>query len=292
MLPLCIRRVLGAPNIKGKALLVGNRYNESIIKIHPVYSNLDRVAYYRRGVLKAADFNSSMKSVLEWQEENSDFIINASINNKDGHITMQTSRQKQICSTFDGIIQTDAIESMISSPSNTVVCVSSAFVESVNRTVPLCYSILFGKTTFHYAHHFRTLFASMDMTIHRESDIELTVTSSFLHTLSTNKLNTKLNDSAIPPTVTVSESHASLLIPGPTPTHSTVTPFESHPNEILPHRHNTYTQGAQLRWAGMVVDFSAAQHEAFMIEFLAAIRIANPSTMLSTDQLKQIANGK
>ena len=73
------------------------------------------------------------------------FVQEHSFTPENGFVFLQHNLQRQLCGSFAGPIQTDAIESLISSPENCVLCVSSGFCETINRTVPLAATILFGK---------------------------------------------------------------------------------------------------------------------------------------------------
>ena len=126
---------------------------------------------------------------------------------------MQSLQQADWCSLFAGPIQTDALESFVDGPGNTVLCVTSGYNELIGRTVPLACSILFGKSEQHYRQHFRYLFKSLNM---------------------------KLEESKEP-------------------------------------KQGQTETNLSLSWTCMVVDFSTAQHMAFLHEFKAAIRESNPA---------------
>ena len=72
--------------------------------------------------------------------------------------------------SFAGPLQTDALESFVDGPANAVLCVTSGFHEIIGRTVPLAFSILFGKSELHYRQHFRHLFKVLHMTLEETND--------------------------------------------------------------------------------------------------------------------------
>ena len=113
------------------------------------------------------------------------------------------TQQKDLCKSFTGPIQTDALESFVDGPTNCVLCISSGFVGSINRTIPLAHTILFGKSELHYRCN---LFESLDMVLRHDVDAD-------------DKLS--------------------------------------------------------LCWSVMVVDFSTAQHMAFLHEFQVAVQLHN-----------------
>ena len=222
------QQVLTAPSTLPKQMLIGSSFLPSVRDIHGSFENLDRLAYHRRNVLKKAKQNAHITNILTWQEVNPDFIVSSSINKFDGYIFMQTPQQSQWCSSFTGILQTDALESFVDGPGNTVLCVTSGFLEVIGRTVPLACTLLFGKTEVHYRQHFRHLFGSLNMKLEEVKD---------------QFQETSINDNKT-------------SLPEPIPiatTHSNVS----------------------LTWSCMVVDFSTAQHMAFLHEFAAAVIKAN-----------------
>ena len=78
---------------------------------------------------------------------------------------MQTNSQRELCKAFAGPLQTDALESFVKGHGNMVLCVTSGFVETIGRTAPLAYCILFVKSELHYRNHFRLLFQSLNMVL-------------------------------------------------------------------------------------------------------------------------------
>ena len=126
---------------------------------------------------------------------------------------MQSLQQADWCSSFAGPLQTDALESFVDGPGNTVLCVTSGYNELIGRTVPLACSILFGKSEQHYRQHFGYLFKSLNMKLYESND------------------------------------------------------QQQDPAET----------DLSLRWTCMVVDFSTAQHMAFLHEFKKAITDSNPT---------------
>lgn len=212
------QKVLHAPSTRPKQLLTGNPFTESVREIHPSLSNLDRLAYMRRSLLKEATVNASIMNIFEWQKKHPEFITSTSVSITDGHLFLQTDTQRILCTKFQGPIQTDAIESFVDGPENAVLCVSSGYIESLDRIVPLCFTIIFGKTEYHYRTHFNHLFKSLNMVL--QTDID------------------EINDPTLSQTSTRS-----------------------------------------LSWSCMVMDFSTAQHLAFLHEFKLAILQANKDIM-------------
>jgi hypothetical protein len=213
-----VRSILNAPATRPKQLLVGSSFTDSVRTIHPTYTNLDRLACHRRKALKNAEINAHVHNILEWQAQNPGFIVGSSLGGSDGYIFMQTETQLQLCQRFVGPLQTDALESFVEGPGNAVLCVTSGYVETISRTVPLACTIIFGKTEDHYRKHFNHLFKSLDMVLKQTDDGDA-------YAKSGSELDTK---------------------------------------------------SLSLSWSCMVVDFSTAQHMAFLHEFREAVVRKNP----------------
>lgn len=207
-------QVLTAPSSTPKQLIIGSSFSSSVRDIHSSFSNLDRLGFHRRKVLKRAKTNSYLTNVLEWQTKHPNFIINSSINSQHGYIFMQSTQQANWCGSFAGPLQTDALESFVEGPGNTVLCVTSGYIEIIGRTVPLAASILFGKSEQHYRQHFHYLFKSLNMKLEESKDKE--------------------------------------------------------------HTDQEINSNWSLNWTCMVVDFSTAQHMAFLHEFKEAVLLNNP----------------
>ena len=162
--------VLTAPSVMPKQLAVGSLYNTPVTSLHPSLQHLDRVGYLRRRMLQDARTTAGLNDVVEWQGKHPGFIAHMNLVVNEGCIIMQTQTQKELCQSFVGCLQTDALESFVKSPDNGVLCITSGYSEIVGRTIPLLYSLLLGKTEQHYCQHFRHLFKSLSMKLQPEND--------------------------------------------------------------------------------------------------------------------------
>lgn len=154
-----------APEVCPKSLQIGHSTREPMSSVHPSYNNLDRLAYSRRKILdnsRGATFGQFHAFVKTIAREN---IASSQMHGPDGHIIFITPFQKELLQNHERALQTDSIEGFVLDKycPTANVTMTTMLCEVINRNVPVCISVLLGKSAKHYAAHFRCIFAAMQM---------------------------------------------------------------------------------------------------------------------------------
>lgn len=92
-------------------------------------------------------------------------IWSSSLSSEDAHIVLISPFQHELLCERTSSLQTDSIEAylVVEFCPNANLAVTSAYCNVLNRHIPLCVSILMGKSAVHYKAHFKSLFEAMDM---------------------------------------------------------------------------------------------------------------------------------
>lgn len=137
---------------------------KSTSDIHPIYTNLDRVAYERGNILKGTTIGATFSALAAFEEQHGLVLIrSSSVSKRDGHISIQTDFMMHQAATTETCMQSDSIHGFVTDDHfhDVNVTFTSVFCPTIQRTVPLLISILFGKTQAHYQVHFQVLFKSL-----------------------------------------------------------------------------------------------------------------------------------
>jgi len=153
-----------ASEVLPKQLMMGSMTRESVRNIHPLFSNLDRVAYERAKILKDTSIGETFSAMTAFEEQRGMIIIrSSSISNHDGHISIQTDFMKQKAASIKTCMQSDSVHGFILDDHfhDVNVTFTTALCPVIQRTIPLVITIMFGKTKIHYQAHFQVLLKSL-----------------------------------------------------------------------------------------------------------------------------------
>lgn len=153
-----------AREVHPKQLLLGSMTRETASNIHPVYANLDRLAYERGKILKGTSIGATFSAMTAFEEQQGIVMIrSSSISRHDGHISFQTDFMKEQAATTKTCMQSDSVHGFIFDDhfQDINVTFTSTFCPIIQRTVPVVISIMFGKTQGHYQAHFQVLLQSL-----------------------------------------------------------------------------------------------------------------------------------
>ena len=153
-----------APTTTPKGLKIGAATYPPVSMIHPAFHNKDRVAYHRRKILKETSMQSTFTSILNLNND-VPFIRSSSFEPNVAHITLQTDDMvQQLSESRNCPFQTDSVHDMILDPNydgEINVTFTSMFDIYIQRNIPVCISIMYGKTANHYEKHFNQVLACL-----------------------------------------------------------------------------------------------------------------------------------
>jgi hypothetical protein len=158
--------VLMAPEARPAALKVGTATRPPVSDLHIGFVNKDKVAHLRRKILNPTGMKSSLGSVVRFHKEVDDkFIRKMDLSGDRAHIVMQNDDMMRILNAAQSPMQTDSVEGFIldhdvSGDPN--VTISSMFDMDLQKWVPVCISILFGKSALHYEQHWSSVFSCIN----------------------------------------------------------------------------------------------------------------------------------
>ena len=139
--------------------------------LHASFHNKDRVGYYRRKTLKPFSTGNSITALLNLFIDEK-FIRSVSLDPKDAHVTLQTDDMiNQIKNCRNSPFQSDSIHKMVldeNFPGEINITFTSMLDIILERTVPICISIMYGKSALHYEKHFDRVFACMEEKTYNE----------------------------------------------------------------------------------------------------------------------------
>ncbi len=151
-----------APELTPSQLKLGSSTRHPVTSIHPSLHNKDWVSCLRRKILKPTGMNSSMAALVNFQKKiSADFIRDEKLSTPDAHIIMQNQDMIELVQLADSPLQTDSVEGFIVDADfegQINVTFSSAFDCCLQKWVPVCISILFGKTSEHHKAHWSQMF--------------------------------------------------------------------------------------------------------------------------------------
>jgi hypothetical protein len=146
--------VLAAPEARPKNLQIGTFSRPAASSLHPAYVNLDRLSNQRRKMLANKKPLPHIGMLATFEDRlHVNIIASSSMSASNGHIALVTPKMQSILQDAPSPIQTDSIEGFLVDEycPNINVAMSTCFCPIVNRNVPICITILFGKTSEHYA---------------------------------------------------------------------------------------------------------------------------------------------
>jgi hypothetical protein len=118
------------------------------------------VPYAPRGASTFIDLSNFEESVGEH------VLVSVSLELGKGHISYQSAFMRNLCLLRESTLETDSIEGFLKDDPNQQkinVCITSGFCALIKRNVILLATILMGKSSTHYAEHFKVLFKTMNM---------------------------------------------------------------------------------------------------------------------------------
>ena len=153
-----------SPSLTQNGLKIGTPTQPSVTTFHPAFHNKDIVAYHRRKILKASSMESTFTSILNLNKDIT-FIRSSSLESDAAHITLQTEDMiQQLSESRNCPFQTDSVHDMVSDMNydgEINVTFTSMFDIIIQRTIPVCVSIVYGQSTAHYKTHFDQVMASL-----------------------------------------------------------------------------------------------------------------------------------
>ena len=158
--------ILTAPEVRHKNQVVGSATRPSVTELHPAFSNLDRTANIRRNILRHATHQTTLEVLASFEKQMSkgkSIIQSSIIQSVNGHISIQTEFMAARAATLESGMQTDSVHGFVRDIhfDEINVTFTSAYCPTIQRTIPLLLSILFGKSKYHCKEHFRVLLKSL-----------------------------------------------------------------------------------------------------------------------------------
>ena len=158
------KMVMTAPELTAYQLKLGSSTRPTASSIHPALNNLGKLKHERDKLLKETGMKSTLAALVKFTEEVSiDFIRAECLTVDNPFIVMQDQDMISILQAAEGPVQTDTVEGFIFDPElrerEVNLTVTSAYDYLLQRWVPVCVSLLFGKSTDDYRNHWKQIFS-------------------------------------------------------------------------------------------------------------------------------------
>ena len=149
-----------APELVPSQLTVGSATRSPVGQsVHKMLNNTGTVQYVRSKILRDQGMPSTMTALLRLQKDSTEpFIRSSSMDLSNAFISMQTNSMIDLISAAETPMETDSVHDFIVDKEfvdEINVTITSTYDVALQRTVPVCVSIMFGKSAKHYKAHFR-----------------------------------------------------------------------------------------------------------------------------------------
>ena len=162
--------VMTAPEVTPFQLKLGTNTRPSVTEIHPSLQNMDRLRYERAKIVKRAKKKFDLVDIMKFcKDTDPNFLRKHCIVPPTPHLIMQDQDMIDLISNQECAFETDTIEGFLWDPGmgdlqQPNVTVTSTFDPCLERWVPVCISILFGKSTADYTLHWDQFFRCLPYT--------------------------------------------------------------------------------------------------------------------------------
>ena len=158
--------IMSNTDVTPSQLRMGNVMRNPASEIHSSLGNMDKLKHERNKVLKKynAKTQSSLANFINFGGEAPlNFLRAHDLLGTNPHIIFMDDEMEKLLLEANTCLETDSVEGFIEEPAikkNINVTFTSGYDALLDRWVPLCISILFGKTEADYKNHCKEVFKS------------------------------------------------------------------------------------------------------------------------------------